>query len=301
MSENERVARFEASVNKHIKLLSAPDAATRRQAAAWLGEAGDPKAITRLKQVYEDDDDAGVRAAAGYSLSMFRALEQALADDKRQAKALKLFEDIVHKNKMGRRTRVPRGCLRQLAAALVTSLLVLLAFNFVVWPLLLDPSAPTPAAPAPLTPAPAAADETQPAAIPPTAAPTPDPAVTQHLNALNAIVNDVRGPRGAASTLAQYWNDVRSSGGTGGCTQPLPPIPADYSLPAEVAAAAPDLELAAGLVNTGLGLLRLGWAEFQAACAASPAASLNAGLEKVSQINSAFSTASEQLDELRGG
>lgn len=301
MSENERVAQFEASVNKHIKLLSAPDAATRRRAAAWLGEAGDPKAITRLKQVYEDDDDAGVRAAAGYSLSMFRALERALADDKRQAKALKLFEDIVHKNKMGRRTRVPRGCLRQLAVALVTSLVILLAFNFVAWPLLLDPSALTPAAPAPLTPAPAAVDETQPAASLPTAAPTADPAVTQHLNALNAIVNDVRGPRGAASTLAQYWNDVRSSGGTGGCTQPLPPIPADYSLPAEVAAAAPDLELAAGLVNTGLGLLRLGWAEFQTACAASPAASLNAGLKKVDQINWAFSNASEQLAKLRGG
>ncbi len=299
MSEQERVARFEAAVNRHIKLLSAPDAATRRQAAAWLGEAGDPKAITRLKQVYEDDEDAGVRAAAGYALSMFRALEQALADDKRQAKALKLFEDIVYKDKLGRRTRIPRGCLGQLAVALATSLVVLLAFNFVVWPLLDPAAAPDEAQPTAIPPT-AAPDEAQATAIPPTAAPTADPTVAQHINALYAIVDDVRAPRGAASVLTQYWNDVRSGGATGGCTQPLPAIPADYELPPEIQAASPDLALAAGLVNTGLELLRRGWTQFQAACAASPAASLNDGLKTVGDVTTAFSSASEQLNKLRG-
>ena len=40
---------FEANVRNYIKLLSSPDAKVRRKAAAWLGEAGDPNAITRLK------------------------------------------------------------------------------------------------------------------------------------------------------------------------------------------------------------------------------------------------------------
>jgi hypothetical protein len=181
-----------------------------------------------------------------------------------------------------------------LAAALVTSLVILLAFNFVVWPLLLNPAA-TPAPTVPATSAPGAVDQ-PPTAVPPTTVPE---AAAQHLNALYAIVDDVRGPRGAASLLAQYWNDVRSSGGTGGCTQPQPPVPADYTLPPEAAAASQDLALAAGLVNTGLELLRQGWTQFQTACAASPAASLNAGLEKVNQISAAFSLASSQLDLLR--
>lgn len=311
MSENERVERFEAAVKKHIKLLSAPDAATRRKAAAWLGEAGDPQAITRLKQVYEDDEDAGVRAAAAYSLSMFRALEEALADEKRQHKAMRLVKDIVHKNRLGRRTRIPGGCLRRLAVGLVTSLVILLAFNFIVWPLL-DPDAqPAPAATAPAPENGAAPDSDQQApdadAAPPTAAPdaTPvtsprlDPTIAPHLNALYAVVDGVTGAAGAASVLEQYWNDVRSGGTTGGCTQPLPDIPADYELPPEARAASQDLELAAGLVNTGLGLLRLGWNQFQAACAANPAASLSDGLQTVTNIRAAFSNARGRLDALR--
>lgn len=310
MSEQERLERFEAAVKKHIKLLSSPDAAARRKAAAWLGEAGDPQAITRLKQVYEDDDDPGVRAAAAYALSMFRALEEALADEKRQAKALNLLENIVHKGQMGRRTRIPGGCLRQLAAGLATSLLVLLAFNFAIWPYLLDLNAPPPAAPTPAG-APEASESAEATSVPaaaPTPAPTPtptpaprvDPLTAPHIAALYAIVDDVRGPRGAASTLEQYWNDVRSAGATGGCTQPLPAIPADYELPADAAAASPALDLAKNLVNTGLGLLRLGWNQFQAACATGLAAGLNDGLRSIDNIKAAFSTAAGQLDALRG-
>ncbi len=311
MSEQERVERFEAAVKKQIKLLSSPDAAVRRKAAAWLGEAGDPQAITRLKQVYEDDEDPGVRAAAAYALSMFRALEEALASEKRQPKAMKLLEDIVHKGRMGRRTRIPGGCLRQLAAGLATSLLILLAFNFVIWPYLLDPNAPPPAAPTASAPTAApeageAAEETSAPTAAPTAAPTPtpaprlDPLVAPHIAALYAVIDEVRGPRGAASALEQYWSDVRSAGTTGGCTQPLPAIPANYELPEDAAAASPELDLAKNLVNTGLGLLRLGWDQFQAACAAGLAAGLNDGLRSVDNIKAAFSTAASQLDALRG-
>ena len=110
----------------------------------------------------------------------------------------------------------------------------------------------------------------------------------------------MRGPRGAASALEQYWSDVRSAGTTGGCTQPLPAIPANYELPADAAAASPELDLAKNLVNTGLGLLRLGWDQFQAACAAGLAAGLNDGLRSVDNIKAAFSTAASQLDALRG-
>lgn len=314
MSEQERLERFDAAVKKHIKLLSSPNAATRRKAAAWLGEAGDPQAITRLKQVYEEDRDANVRAAAAYALSMFRALEEALADDKRKDKALQLLENIVHEGKMGRRTRIPGGCLRQLTAGLTTSLLILLAFNFVIWPFLLNPHALPPAAPAAapeaLRPVEESVGETSATAVPtattteaptptPTLAPRLDPLLAPHVAALYAIIDDVRGPRGAATTLEQYWNDVRSFGSTGGCLQPLPVIPADYELPADAAAASPQLDLAKNLVNTGLELLRQSWGQFQAACAAGLAANLNDGLKAVETVKIAFSAAISQLDELR--
>ncbi len=124
---------FEAKVRQNIKLLSAADARTRRTAARWLGEAGDPSAITRLRQVYEEDPDSGVRQAAEYSLGMFRALEEGLNGPKHDDVVQKL-EDIALKGKMGRRSPLPRGLFARLNVALLVSLVLLLLFNFVIWP-----------------------------------------------------------------------------------------------------------------------------------------------------------------------
>jgi hypothetical protein len=124
---------FEAKVRQNIKLLSSPDAKTRRKAAAWLGEAGDPISITRLKQVYEQDPDAGVRQAAAYSLGMFKVLQQRM-DGPDRDRVLDMMEDVQLRGNFGKRTRFSVGCLSRLLVALLVSLAIILAFNFVVWP-----------------------------------------------------------------------------------------------------------------------------------------------------------------------
>jgi hypothetical protein len=124
---------FEAKVQQHIKLLSAPDARTRRRAAAWLGEAGDPSAITRLRQIYERDPDRKVRAAAAYSLGMFRALEQGMNGEDSEA-VYDLLEDIALHGKMGRRLPVPTGVMRRVVFGLLVSLTLLLVFSLLIWP-----------------------------------------------------------------------------------------------------------------------------------------------------------------------
>lgn len=124
---------FEAKVRQQIKLLSAPDAKTRRKAAAWLGEAGDPNAITRLKQVYEEDPDRKVREAAAYSLGMFRALQIGMAG-KDSERVYELLENIALRGKMGGRVPIPVGFFKRLLVALLVSLVILAAFNFIIWP-----------------------------------------------------------------------------------------------------------------------------------------------------------------------
>lgn len=69
---------FQEQVDEYIKQLSSKDPAVRRAAAEWLGESAEPKAITKLAQVYNRDDNSGVKQAAKEALGKFRALEQAL-------------------------------------------------------------------------------------------------------------------------------------------------------------------------------------------------------------------------------
>ena len=111
---------FEESVRDNIKLLSSKDPKTRMKAAAWLGEAGDPTAITMLMRVYKDDPDPKVRDAAQYSLGMFRKLEQELKKPD-QSKVQKLLEDVAVEGKMGRRLPIPVRSLVKLEIGLIIS------------------------------------------------------------------------------------------------------------------------------------------------------------------------------------
>ena len=124
---------FEVNVRQNIKLLSSPDAKVRRKAAAWLGEAGEPSSITRLKQVYETDPDANVRQAAAYSLGMFKMLEQQM-NGPNSEHVYELLEDVQMRGKIGHRARIRTGCLARLIVGLVVSLAIILAFNFLIWP-----------------------------------------------------------------------------------------------------------------------------------------------------------------------
>lgn len=117
---NAALEAFEEEVSSNIKLLSAKDAKSRMKAAAWLGEAGDPTAITMLKQVYKDDPDPKVRSAAQYSLGMFRKLEAALKQPD-QSKVQKLLEDVAVRGKMGRRLPIPVRALVKLEIGMLIS------------------------------------------------------------------------------------------------------------------------------------------------------------------------------------
>ena len=422
---------FEAKVRQNIKLLSSSDARMRREAARWLGEAGDPSAITRLRQVYEEDPDSRVRQAAAYSLGMFRALEQGLNGPQHDDVVQKL-EDIALKGRMGRRAFIPRAFFARLFVALLVSLLVLLLFNFVIWPQFgdqiseamggtggtaaprtassnppqsrealvadlntqllsvradvealrsqyiavigggavdctvtfndppsystasasiapeLNPligelnavqtdfnSAAAPyrqhcadnatpltaaeaspalgtlvaaldrltaaedalnAAPAAETePAPAESATEEPTPIPP----TPTPNLRPSIVALLDMVDEMQNPRGPAGLLTTYWEDIRDTGSTDGCTLPVPAIPANYTLGEELGEVPAQLSLAVDLVNNGLALLRQGWGQLQTACSsADPRAMVEQGLPSARNANGSFDLAREQLNVL---
>jgi hypothetical protein len=122
---------FEAEVKGKIKQLSSKDAATRRKAAAWLGEAGDPTAITSLAQVYKNDADPGVKKAAAYSLGMFRKLEQELDGDDSES-VVALLEKVALEGKMGGRLRFPKKALVKLELGLLLSAILVAALAFVL-------------------------------------------------------------------------------------------------------------------------------------------------------------------------
>lgn len=148
---------FEAQVTENIKQLSAKDPKARRQAAAWLGEAGDPTAITALVQAYKNDPDPRVREDARYALGMFRKLEDALARD--QDGTVKLLQDIALHGKIGHRIRIPVRSIAKVIIGLLISAALVAALAFVLPPLLrssapAQPVSPT-AEPNPPTAAPA--------------------------------------------------------------------------------------------------------------------------------------------------
>lgn len=115
---------FEAQVKQNIKLLASKDVKARRQAARWLGEAGDPTAITSLSQAYKNDADPTVRENARYALGMFRKLEQELNGPNRN-KTVKLLQDVALKGKMGGRSRLAsRGLIKFIWGLLISAVLV---------------------------------------------------------------------------------------------------------------------------------------------------------------------------------
>ena len=64
---------------------------------------------------------------------MLRALQQGLEGDDQEA-VYDLLEDVQLRNKLGKRTSIPIPVMSRIILALLTSLVVLLVFNFVVWP-----------------------------------------------------------------------------------------------------------------------------------------------------------------------
>ncbi len=189
------------------------------------------------------------------------------------------------------------------------------------------PVPPTPVPPTPLPPTaipptnpPAALPtEAPPTPVPPTdapsggALPTLEPTVDpladvpadstdplRHVSRLYAIIDNVTAPRGAATLLVQYWQDVQTSGATDGCNEPRPNIPDNYIvLPEADLDVYPELAQAVQLVNVGLDAVRNGWAIFRGACATGGLAqrAANEGGLARTALNSFFA-AQARLDEL---
>jgi hypothetical protein len=133
---------FEAEVKVKInQLSSSKDAKLRLEAARWLGEAGEPSAITALSLVYRKDPDKRVREAAAYSLGMFKALAEAWNGDNRD-EAVRLLEAIALDGKMGKRAALPVRRLVRIELALLISAALVAVLSFVLPQIVKQPGAP---------------------------------------------------------------------------------------------------------------------------------------------------------------
>ncbi len=120
---------FEAEVRERIKQLASKDAETRRKAAVWLGEAGDPSAITGLAHTYKHDNDKRVREAAAYSLGMFRALQTGLSND--NERTLQLLQKVAE-GRRGGRAPIPTRTIVKVEVGLIVLAVLLFAAGAVL-------------------------------------------------------------------------------------------------------------------------------------------------------------------------
>ncbi len=113
---------FEAEIEKMIGQLGSKSAAKRREAAYFLGEVASDQSVPVLVEVYEKDKDASVRAAAAYSLGMYKAVERALKEGE-QDRVTDLLRRIEEDGKLGR--RASNGGTIKVILALVVSLILM--------------------------------------------------------------------------------------------------------------------------------------------------------------------------------
>lgn len=115
---------FEEKIDQMITQLGSKNAAQRREAAAFLGEVAAADAVPELVEVYRKDKSAQVRAAAAYSLGMYKAVERAIKNGD-ENKVVRLLTEIEEQGKMGK--RAPIGRAIRINIALIVALIVLVA------------------------------------------------------------------------------------------------------------------------------------------------------------------------------
>lgn len=101
--QEKRLAKFQSNVKQAMRVVSNENAsaANRIKAARWLGESGEPTAITSLRQAYLNSPDKKVKKAAADSLGMFRALQQALDDPDQADEIGQVLQGIIFEGKTG--------------------------------------------------------------------------------------------------------------------------------------------------------------------------------------------------------
>ena len=118
---------FEEKIDAMIAQLRSKNATKRREAAYFLGEAAAADAVAPLVKVYQKDKNARVRAAAAYSLGMYKAVERAInAGDEEDV--VDLLKQIEEDGELG--SRAPVGRTVKILIGLVISLIVLAVLFF---------------------------------------------------------------------------------------------------------------------------------------------------------------------------
>lgn len=101
----------------------------------------------------------------------------------------------------------------------------------------------------------------------PTPTPTPDPTAARvQIRAMGTILSEMLGPRGKATTLSVYWQNV-AGGSTADCLQMPPPlVPNDIIVIEDAAEVVPDLVPLANAINQALGIIRNSYQAFNTGC-----------------------------------
>jgi|GEM_PF-1386204 len=126
-AQERKLEKFQANVKRATRVLNNPNAPvdSRVKAAEWLGESGEPTAITALRQAYRNDPEKKVQRAAEKSLGMFRALEEALNDASRADEVQQILQDIIFEGRMGGASGLAAN-IRRIQIGLVVSFVVLM-------------------------------------------------------------------------------------------------------------------------------------------------------------------------------
>ncbi len=122
MADSQATTALEEKIDQMITQLASKSASKRREAAYFLGEAAAADAVQPLVDVYQKDKDASVRAAAAYSLGMYKAVEQAI-NRGQEEHVVELLRGIEENGKLGR--RAPTGRSIRILLGLLVCLIVL--------------------------------------------------------------------------------------------------------------------------------------------------------------------------------
>lgn len=326
------LAEFEAEIDQNIAIVlsNKSPAKQRAEAARWLGESGETKAISPLVQVFKEDKSGKVRKAARYALGQFKALDRAIERRPDQLiedalfqpenrDVLDLLTGVALNDQRGKRPGSRGLLLGTGILAIILSLLIMLVIYLPPGQLvpLLDSLRAQTVLTQPAggeNPLNASTPDAQPTEILETA--TPEPTITplptatpgippadfsRIMNELYILVDSATTPRSYVEGLADAWNTVQTNPGAIAqlCDQPAPIIPGEYVLLPEYRALTPTVGVATDLVNAGLGLARDGWARFRAGCVAGDLPGrVGGGIASVTGMRDAFSVARTQLDAI---
>jgi hypothetical protein len=113
-------------IDEMIQKLTSSDPAERKAAALYLGEAAAGDAVETLVDVYENDEDRGVRKAAAYALGMFRAVDRDIGRGQKD-RVIKLLDQVENAGRIGK--RADRASLFSSVILLLVLAVILLALN----------------------------------------------------------------------------------------------------------------------------------------------------------------------------